>query len=131
MDYGVNSVLVEGGPTLQSSFVRANQMDEYEYVSSDTIGHGVPAIEINPNSTLILGSGQYNKSIEMAIFYLTQPCVANIKEKGSVFKAYLLPVQSTESFFKQLGFIKEQEPRANHHCWAYRIDPDGPIRTIF
>ena len=64
MDYGVNSVLVEGGPTLQSSFVRANLVDEYhEYVSSDTIGHGVPAIEINPNSTLILGSGQYNKSI--------------------------------------------------------------------
>lgn len=56
---------------------------------------------------------------------ITQPCVANIKEKGSVFKAYLLPVQSTESFFKQLGFIKEQEPKANHHCWAYRIDPDG------
>jgi len=56
---------------------------------------------------------------------ITEPCVADIKEKGSVFKAYLLPVQSTESFFNQLGFIKEQEPKANHHCWAYRIDPDG------
>jgi len=56
---------------------------------------------------------------------ITEPCVADIKEKGSVFKAYLLPVQSTESFFNQLGFIKEQEAKANHHCWAYRIDPDG------
>ena len=37
----------------------------------------------------------------------------------------MLPVQSTESFFNQLALIKEQEPKANHHCWAYRIDPDG------
>lgn len=54
-----------------------------------------------------------------------QPCASDIKEKGSVFKAYMLPVQSTESFFNQLALIKEQEPKANHHCWAYRIDPDN------
>jgi len=56
---------------------------------------------------------------------IIQPCVADIKENGSVFKAYMLPVQSTESFFNQLALIKEKEPKANHHCWAYRIDPDG------
>ncbi len=55
---------------------------------------------------------------------ITEPCAPDIKVKGSVFKAYSLPVQSTESFFNQLNFIKQQEPKLNHHCWAYRIDSD-------
>ncbi len=64
LEHRVFSVLVEGGPTLQSSFVRTNLVDEYhEYVSSETLGHGVPAIAINPNSTIMLGSDQYNKLI--------------------------------------------------------------------
>ena len=64
LEHGVYSVLVEGGPTLQSSFVRANLVDEYhEYVNSENIGHGVPAIAIHPNFTIMLGSDQYNKHI--------------------------------------------------------------------
>jgi diaminohydroxyphosphoribosylaminopyrimidine deaminase/5-amino-6-(5-phosphoribosylamino)uracil reductase len=58
------SVLVEGGPTLQSSFVRTNLVDEFhEYVSSETLGQGVSAITIDPNSSVIIGSDQYNKSV--------------------------------------------------------------------
>ena len=64
LDHGVYSVLVEGGPTLQSSFVRANLVDEFhEYVSSETLGQGVSAITIDPNSSVIIGSDEYNKSI--------------------------------------------------------------------
>lgn len=47
-----------------------------------------------------------------------------------MFKAYLLPVQSTESFLNQLALIKKQEPKANHHCWAYRIDPDSLLERF-
>ncbi len=62
LEHGVYSVLVEGGPTLQSSFVRANLVDEFhEYVSSETLGRGVSAISIDPNSSIMLGSDQYNK----------------------------------------------------------------------
>jgi diaminohydroxyphosphoribosylaminopyrimidine deaminase/5-amino-6-(5-phosphoribosylamino)uracil reductase len=64
IEHSVYSILVEGGPTLQSSFVRANLMDEcHEYVSSESLGQGIPAISIPPNSTTMLGSDQYNKSI--------------------------------------------------------------------
>jgi len=64
LEYGVDSVLVEGGPTLQSSFVRANLVDEFhEYVSLETLGQGIPGISINQNSTMMLGPDKYNKSI--------------------------------------------------------------------
>ncbi|MCH1401549.1 MAG: dihydrofolate reductase family protein, partial [Schleiferiaceae bacterium] len=63
LEHGVYSVLVEGGPTLQSSLVRANLVDEYhEYVSSESLGQGIPAISIHPNSITMLGSDKYNKS---------------------------------------------------------------------
>ena len=64
IEHNVFSILVEGGPTLQSSFVSANLVDEYhEYVSTESLGQGIPAISIPANSTTMLGSDQYNKSI--------------------------------------------------------------------
>jgi len=64
LEHGVYSVLVEGGPTLQSSFVRATMVDEFhEYVGSETLGHGVSAITIDPNSSVMLGLDQYNSSV--------------------------------------------------------------------
>ena len=51
------------------------------------------------------------------------PNRASIKVKGSTFTAYILPVQTKESFMAQLDFIKSQEKGANHYCWAYRINP--------
>ena len=54
-------------------------------------------------------------------FYFTidEPVLGELKDKGSKFKAYLFPVKSEESFKSQLNFIKEQEPNARHHCWAF------------
>ena len=64
LEHGVYSVLVEGGPTLQSSFVRSNIVDEcYEYVGTENLGHGISAITIDPNSSVMLGPDQYNKRI--------------------------------------------------------------------
>ena len=57
---------------------------------------------------------------------INSPNRASIKVKGSTFTAYLLPVQSKESFMAQLDFLKSQEKGANHYCWAYRINPLSP-----
>lgn len=52
-------------------------------------------------------------------FTIEEPALGELKDKGSKFKAYLFPVKSEESFKSQLNFIKEQEPNARHHCWAF------------
>ena len=52
-------------------------------------------------------------------FTINEPVLGELKDKGSKFKAYLFPVKSEESFKSQLNFIKEQEPNARHHCWAF------------
>lgn len=52
-------------------------------------------------------------------FTIDEPALGELKDKGSKFKAYLFPVKSEESFKCQLNFIKEQEPNARHHCWAF------------
>jgi len=54
-------------------------------------------------------------------FTIDEPALGELKDKGSKFKAYLFPVKSEESFKKQLNFIKEQEPNARHHCWAFAL----------
>tara|TARA_B100000900_G_C20422319_1_gene651482 strand:- start:41 stop:649 length:609 start_codon:yes stop_codon:yes gene_type:complete len=51
-------------------------------------------------------------------FTINQPALAELKDKESKFRAYLFPVKSEESFRGQLNFIKEQEFKARHHCWA-------------
>ena len=57
---------------------------------------------------------------EVDFFYtVNEPALGEFKDKGSKFKAYLFPVKSEESFKNQLDFIKEQEPNARHHCWAF------------
>ena len=50
---------------------------------------------------------------------------AEYKDRGSRFLALAFPIQSAEDFKKQLKVIKGQHPKANHHCFAYRIGTDG------
>jgi uncharacterized YigZ family protein len=47
------------------------------------------------------------------------------KDRGSRFLAYAFPIQSVEDFKKRLKELKEEHPKANHHCFAYRIGTDG------
>jgi uncharacterized YigZ family protein len=50
---------------------------------------------------------------------------AEFKDKGSKFLAYAFPIQKVEDFKAKLAFIKKEHPKANHHCFAYRIGTDG------
>ena len=50
---------------------------------------------------------------------------AEYKDRGSRFLAIAFPVQSTEDFKILMAAIKKEHPKANHHCFAYRIGTDS------
>lgn len=56
---------------------------------------------------------------------IEKPSVAEYKEKGSRFLAYAFPVSSVDDFKKRIKDIKEEHPKAAHHCFAYRIGMNG------
>lgn len=51
--------------------------------------------------------------------------VAEFKDRGSKFLAYVFPIQTTDDFKKHLKQLKEEHPKAAHYCFAYRIGTDG------
>ena len=62
-----------------------------------------------------------------ADFYYTidKEAVAEFKDRGSKFIAYAFPVASVDAFKLRLKELKEEHPKAVHHCFAYRIGTDG------
>ncbi|ANH81246.1 YigZ family protein [Niabella ginsenosidivorans] len=52
---------------------------------------------------------------------------AEFKDRGSRFIAYTYPVKNTDDFKKILATVKKEHPKANHHCFAYRLGTDGTI----
>ena len=56
---------------------------------------------------------------------IEQSSVAEFKDRGSRFIAYAFPISSTNDFKKRLKELKEEHPKAVHHCFAYRIGNDG------
>src|SRR5829696_2178793 len=56
---------------------------------------------------------------------IEKPSFAEFKDRGSRFLAYAFPVQRTEDFKKRLKALKEEHPKAAHHCFAYVIGIDG------
>ena len=60
-------------------------------------------------------------------FYQTieKESVAEFKDRGSRFLAYAFPISSADDFKKQLKQLKEEHPKAVHHCFAYRVGTDG------
>lgn len=62
-----------------------------------------------------------------AYFYhtISQPTVAEFKDRGSRFIAHAFPLKTIEDFKKILQQLKKEHPKAVHHCFAYRIGTDG------
>jgi len=56
---------------------------------------------------------------------IEKPSNAEYKDRGSRFLAYAYPVTSADDFKKYLKGLKEEHPKAAHHCFAYRIGTDG------
>ena len=51
--------------------------------------------------------------------------MAEFKDRGSKFIAYAYPIATIEIFKKTLADLKKENPKAAHHCFAYRIGIDG------
>jgi uncharacterized YigZ family protein len=60
-------------------------------------------------------------------FYCTiaQAAVAEFKDRGSKFIAYVFPIVTTDDFKMRLQELKKEHPKAVHHCFAYRLGTDG------
>jgi uncharacterized YigZ family protein len=58
---------------------------------------------------------------------IDQTATAEYKDRGSKFLTYAFPINSTDDFKKHLKQLKEEHPKAVHHCFAYRIGTDGNV----
>jgi uncharacterized YigZ family protein len=58
-------------------------------------------------------------------YTIEKSSVAEFKDRGSKFLAYAFPIQTVDDFKKRLKELKEEHPKAAHHCFAYRIGTDG------
>lgn len=56
---------------------------------------------------------------------VSTPSQAEYKDRGSRFLAYAFPIVTVDDFKKQVKALKEEHPKAAHHCFAYRIGTDG------
>ncbi|HMO31948.1 MAG TPA: YigZ family protein [Lacibacter sp.] len=50
---------------------------------------------------------------------------ATFQDRGSRFLAYAFPVSSVDEFKQRLKALKEEHPKAVHHCFAWRLGTDG------
>ena len=59
--------------------------------------------------------------------YLTiaEPAEAIYKERSSKFLTYAYPVESEEEIKELLDTLRKQYYDATHHCYAYRLGPQG------
>jgi uncharacterized YigZ family protein len=62
-----------------------------------------------------------------ADFYNTikEPSTAEFKDRGSRFIAFAYAINSVEDFKLHRSRLKKEHPKANHHCFAYRLGTDG------
>ncbi|HML57545.1 MAG TPA: YigZ family protein [Ferruginibacter sp.] len=60
-------------------------------------------------------------------FYFTidHIATATYKDRGSSFIAYAFPMDTPAGFKEMLLKLKEEHPKAVHHCFAYRIGVTG------
>ena len=56
---------------------------------------------------------------------IEKTAVAEYKDRGSKFLAYVYPMKEVSDFKEKLAALKKEHPKAVHHCFAYRLGLDG------
>jgi uncharacterized YigZ family protein len=56
---------------------------------------------------------------------IAAPATGAFKDKGSKFLAFAFPVNAAEQAKEEVRKLKKEYFDARHHCFAYRIGPDG------
>lgn len=55
---------------------------------------------------------------------ISKVVTTEFKDRGSRFLGFAFPANSAEEFKKELKRLKAEHPKANHHCFAYRLGLD-------
>jgi uncharacterized YigZ family protein len=50
---------------------------------------------------------------------------AEFRDRGSRFIGYALPIADIDDAKEKLALLKKEHPKAVHHCFAWRLGPDG------
>ena len=58
-------------------------------------------------------------------FTIDKTAVAEFKDRGSKFLAYAFPVKTPEEIKERMAEVKNEHPKATHHCYAYRLGTAG------
>lgn len=56
---------------------------------------------------------------------ITDSTTGEFKDRGSKFIAYCFPAVTVDEVAEKLLLVKKQNPKARHHCYAYRIGIDN------
>ncbi len=56
---------------------------------------------------------------------LAAPSTGEFKDRGSKFIAYAWPVRNEAEALQHLESLRKEHFKARHHCFAWRLDPDG------
>jgi len=51
----------------------------------------------------------------------------DFRDRGSKFLAFAYPITTATDVKEKLQLLKKEHPKANHHCYAYRIGTDGML----
>lgn len=57
-------------------------------------------------------------------YTIAAPAEGLFKDRGSKFVAYAFPVSTEAAVKEKLASLKQAHPKANHHCYAYRLGAD-------
>ena len=61
---------------------------------------------------------------------IDEPSEGIFRDKGSKFIAYAYPFKDENKVKEIIAELKSMHPKARHHCWAYRLPPDGPVYRV-
>lgn len=58
---------------------------------------------------------------------IAAPASGEFKDRGSKFFAYAYPVRTEEEALRYLEALRKEHFKARHHCFAWRLTPDGSL----
>ena len=58
-------------------------------------------------------------------YIIDKPGTAEFKDRGSKFIGFAFPITDSADFKVKLQQLKDEHPKAAHHCFAYRLGIDG------
>lgn len=56
---------------------------------------------------------------------ITAPGTGDLRDRGSKFLSFSYPVNTAAEVKQKLQSLRKLHPKANHHCYAYRLGTDG------